>query len=171
MTGRTPRRAGSRQAPGSGTQRSVGLRAITEARRRLLLGLVVVAYGLLMSGAAFWLYGGFRTLGENFGFDWKSTFMSAAFTALFLFLPQLTAALLLRRSPLVVGRTMKALWLASAAAWLLGCGLSEALILADERAFEAEVRERGNQSYSRARSWPHGDAGLVYNAGTFHATD
>jgi len=146
-------------------------RVVTELRRRLLLGLVVVAYGLLMSAAAFWLYGGFRTLGENFGFDWKSTLFSVAFTAMFLFVPQLTAALLVRSSPLVVGRTMKALWLASAAAWVVGCGLSEALILADERSFESEVREQIRADYSRPRSWPHSGCGLVYNLGKFHATD
>jgi hypothetical protein len=171
MAGRAPRRAGSRQAPGSATSRSINLPAIAEARRRLLVGIVVVAYGSLMAALAFWLYCGFRTLGSNFGFHWKSTLVSGALTALFMFLPQLTAALSVRNSPHVVGRNMKAIWLASAVAWLLGCGVSEALIIADERRFEAEVQERGNVSFSRPRSWPNGDAGLVYNAGKFHATD
>lgn len=151
--------------------RKARLRAITEARRRLLLGLVVFTYGLLMLAMAFVLYGGIRTMGSEFGFTWRAASLSAAFTAMFLLLPQLAATMLMQVTRRVVGSGMKWLWVASTAAWVVGCGVSETLILADERRFEVEVQERGNVSFSRPRSWPNGDAGLVYNAGKFHATD
>lgn len=68
--------------------------------------------------------------------------------------------------------------LAATIACLLGAGVAEGLIRADEAAFRAEVTAgtlpaNGNGLIFRERAWPNRDATLIYNPATceFSATD
>jgi hypothetical protein len=134
--------------------------AVTKHRRyRVLAALSLAVF-------AFWLYGEFRTMQENVGFNFGASLRSLCLLA-FVSLPFWFPFLLRRGSGFRAPRTSRLVIYSL----ILGSVLSEAWILLDEARFKREtVASLG--LYSRWRAWPNGAAALVYVPYRgIHATD
>ena len=117
----------------------------------------------------FFVYGGGRTMSEEFGFSIHGMGFGLLLSGLAL-VPILAVwvFLCLRRKSKPSVLIVLALILAA----FMGCVFGELQTLADEVRFAKEATDAKTPSYSRPRQWPHNAAGLVYSADRgFWSTD
>jgi hypothetical protein len=121
-----------------------------------------------------WLYAIMRGMRETVGFE-LGEFAYLSALALAPALTLLAAATVLAWTIKVPRATLYAIAGSIIAASLLGIGLSEIVILLDERAFAREAaaaEQQGHLHYARDRAWPNAACSLVWNVGSgIHATD
>jgi len=133
--------------------------------RRIALVLFAFAFG----GASFVLFGSFRTLTAEVGFDAATVALSSAAVLLFLspalLLVGAVGAFVTRRNHGARMGTARAAALALCTI-LLGCAFSEAWIEVDEGRFARDVEARAlTAHFARPRAWPNETASLVFAPG------
>jgi len=122
--------------------------------------------------AAFFLYGEIRAMSETIGVSLRSTAFAIAFVTVYAWGPAVLAYWVgrrVRREPLLPwARWLRVFTLGI----LVGCVTSEAALLWDEARFADEAARAPGVAISRARAWPFGGSGLVYDPGEgIHSTD
>ena len=123
-------------------------------------------------GASAFLYGFLRVGAETFGFTWACTLRTlgaTAFVTSWIVLPALLLTRIASSPRLRPAAELLITWLITV---ILGAGVGELCVLADEASFIDQVARHPSHAFDRGRRWPYGNAGLVYVPGEgIHATD
>lgn len=146
----------------------VAVLVLCKQRRYVAMFIVVATVGL---AAGTLMAGGLRAW--EFGFSVRS-FLFVAFYVSLLMLPVLGICWLLyliRAKKALRLKTLMILVLVVLVVGLLSSLLAELWCGLEEHHFKREVVSSGSQSFSRARWFPYGSCGLVYEDGEYAAHD